>query len=224
MSLIKLMSINIEAVPRQFETGDWITVVLLMALCLVTMVKLVYPFQFRRFSKVLFAYNYLFDNSVEKDKGFGYMLLVAHLLILSLGLYFLNLNYPILEDMSVISFLKLFLIYTVFVVGKYLIEKMMGVIFSIEEVIGNYVNYKITIKNFFALILFPILLLVAYAWHPSFRSLAVIFWFFVSLNLAYLGVYYEKTRMINKSNWYYIILYLCAFEIAPYFILYKVIV
>lgn len=224
MSLAELMSINIEAVPRQFETGDWMTVVLLLAFCLVAMVKLVYAFQFRRFSKVLFAYNYLFDSSVEKEKGFSYMLLAAHLLILPLGLYFLNLNYPILEDMSVISFLKLFLIYTVFVVGKYLIEKMMGVIFSIEDVISNYVNYKITIKNFFALILFPVLLLLTYAWHPSYRVLAIMFWIFVSLNLAYLGVYYEKTRIINKSNWYYIILYLCAFEIAPYFILYKVIV
>lgn len=213
-----------EAVPRHWESKDWMTLVLIATLSLVCFVKYVYTYNFRRFSKVLVLNSYLFDDSVEEETRFNCILFIAHSLILSLGLYFLNTQFPVFAGIPVISFLKIFLLYVVFTVGKYLIEKILGTIFLLEETVGRYVYFKITLKNFLALVFFPILIILTYTSLISPQLMMALLSVFIGLNLFCLGIFYEKTRIINISNWYYIILYLCTFEIAPYFIIYKVIV
>ncbi len=222
--MITILSVYAGALPRSWESKDWMTLVLIITLSLICFVKYVYTYNFRRFSKVFILNNYLFDEPIHGDAPFHSILFLANSLILSLGLYFLNSQFPVFAEDPAISYLKIFLLYVVFTVGKYLVEKILGTVFSLEDQINRYIHFKITLKNFIALIFLPVLIILAYTSFINPEIMMVLLAIFILLNLFSLGLFYEKTRIINISNWYYIILYLCTFEIAPYFIIYKVIV
>ena len=89
---------------------------------------------------------------------------------------------------------------------------------------NDYLFQKITYKNYLGLILLPINILLIYVVTPS-KSI-----FFVAISLLFivnLMGFLESVKShlsLIKSNLFYFILYLCALEIAPYLILYKVLV
>ncbi len=223
-AMMTVLSSLSEALPRSYEAKDWVTLVLLLILGLVAFSKFAYTYNFKRFSTVLFAYHYLIDDTVEDKSPIHTVLFVANALILSLGLYYINGQIGIFEGTNLVVFFKCFLLYTVFVLGKYLIEKILGVVFSMEDLITHYVRFKLTLKNFLALMIFPVLVVLTYVNSDLSWLIWSVFWVFIALNVVYIGVFLEKIRIINTMNWYYIILYLCTFELGPYFILYKVIV
>ena len=105
---------------------------------------------------------------------------------------------------------------------KVLLDRLIGSLFEIDELMNDYVFQKITYKNYFGLILLPINILLIYAITPtkSIIFIAIILLFTVNF-MGFLESLKSHLNLI-KSNLFYFILYLCALEIAPYIILYKV--
>lgn len=212
-------------IPRAWVSDDWITLTLVVILLIMMFTKLKYPENFLHFSRILVSDKYFRESkkAIRLFGSFGYWLFFAQALTLSLGLYFLVVSAGYKGEASYVLFLKIFLIYAVFVVGKYLIEKMLGVLFSIEEFLDQYVFYKLTYKNFLGLCLLPILLFVGYIGEASFTFYRNLLLLFIVVNLVFLTIFYQKNQQQVIGSLFYFILYLCTFEIAPYFILYKVI-
>lgn len=124
-----------EAVPRNLESNDWITIILIVAVLLVVFTKMTYPFSFRRFGKRAFLHPVLIEDRgrIKEMAPLNTILFFAHILILSMGLFFCFSGFGFASDIPVILFLKIFVIFSVFVAAKYLIEKMTGVILAVEE-------------------------------------------------------------------------------------------
>lgn len=216
---------DMQFIPRALVSQDWITLTLVIILLIMVLIKLKYPENYLYFSRILVSDKYFRESkkAIRLFGPFGYWLFFAQTLTVSLGLYFLVVSAGYKGETSYVLFLKIFLIYGVFVVGKYLIEKMLGVLFSIEEFLDQYVFYKLTYKNFLGLCLIPILLFVGYIGEASFVFYRNLFFLFIAINLVFLAIFYQKNQRQVIGSLFYFILYLCAFEIAPYFILYKVI-
>jgi hypothetical protein len=113
--------------------------------------------------------------------------------------------------------------YNILIGVKYLTEKIIGEVFNISTFLDNYVFYKITYKNFLAILVLPILFIFTYGGvnTPIFGYLFLAVW--AVANILVLSKYYSKNQKLVFGNWFYFILYLCTLEIAPYFILYKVV-
>ncbi len=213
------------AIPRNFESHDWITLILVGVLLFLVFVKNRYPYKLYNFSRILSTPKYFTEShkSLSGSGLFEFSLFIIQILLTALGLYFLTVGLEIAQG-GLLLYVKIFLIYGVFMGGKYYFEKIIGVIFSIERFLNTYLFFKVAYKNFLALCLFPLLLILTYFWKGSEFFYKVIFILFVAVNLLSISKFYKKRKPEISQNLFYFILYLCTIEIVPYFILYKIIV
>jgi len=217
----------LEAVTRSIISNDWITAILLGIFLLLAFSKKFYAEDFWDFSRILMSNKYFTSHkrTLSVLNFFSFLLFIGQAFIISLAIYYFIIITDLIEikQTGYLLFIQLFLAYNVLIAVKYLTEKIIGEVFSISKLLDNYIFYKITYKNLLSLIVFPILIAVIYGW-PN--SKILIFSFFIIWAIANLLVlirYYSKNQKLVLGNWFYFILYLCTLEIAPYFILYKVV-
>ena len=109
-----------------------------------------------------------------------------------------------------------------FILIKVLIERLIGSLFDIDKLIDQYLFQKISYKNFLGLLLVPIDLLLVFSLKPSLIVIYIIIILLLIINLVGLVATIKTHQTLIKQKFFYFILYLCALEIAPYIILYKV--
>ncbi|MBT8394526.1 MAG: DUF4271 domain-containing protein, partial [Bacteroidia bacterium] len=127
-----------------------------------------------------------------------------------------------LESQNLTLYYKLFIGLGSVLVIKVLLDRLIGSLFEIDELMNDYVFQKITYKNYLGLILLPINILLIYTVTPT--KTVIFTAIFVLFAVNFIGFLESlKTHLsLIKSNLFYFILYLCALEIAPYVILFKV--
>jgi hypothetical protein len=214
-------------VLRNIIINDWYTVLIVLCLVFIATAKLLYSSRFNDFIEIIFNSNYLkiYIKDQRFINTFDGLLFVN--LILSLTI-FVVLSLNNLEHLFPVQNLQLYYKLSVgigsILIIKVLLDRLIGSLFEIDELMNEYLFQKITYKNYLGLILLPINILLIYVITPS-KSI-----FFVAISLLFivnLMGFLESVKShlsLIKSNLFYFILYLCALEIAPYLILYKVLV
>lgn len=214
-----------QAIPRYFEAYNWITILLVIFLILLAVVKNRYLEDFQDFISIIFSKKY-FTEAEKSNKIFtplSLWLFFIGALVISLGISFLISGLFGTKEVSLLLFFKVFIIYIVFILSKFFVEKICGNVFYLETFFDDYIFYKLTFKNFLNIIILPILIILTYIWSGSPLFYQIILIVFILSNLLFLAKYYRKNSPLILTNVFYFILYLCIFEIAPYYILYKVI-
>ena len=110
----------------------------------------------------------------------------------------------------------------VFVLIKVLLERLIGSLFEIDKLTDLYLFQKITYKNYLGILLLPINALLLFAFEPTLDIIYGIIILLLIINIIGLISSLKSHQSLIKNNLFYFILYLCALEIAPYIILYKV--
>jgi len=217
----------LEAVLRTFSSNDWVTIVFLLILLILVLSKKLYKEDFFDFSRILISNKYFTSHkrTISVLNSFSFLLFLGQSLIVSLGVYYaLKLgDLIIIKTEGYLLFIQIFVGYNILMGVKYLIEKIIGEVFTIDKFLDNYVFYKITYKNFLAIFSLPLLFILAYGGVKSSIFVYIFFVIWAIANTFVLGKYYSKNQKLVLGNWFYFILYLCTLEIAPYFILYKVV-
>lgn len=211
---------------RNIEQNNWITLIFLFILILILIGNQLFPEKFAEFKKIFFSGKYFTSHQKKPSvfNLFSFILYLAHGCILSLAILILfKAKSVFLLEYDFILFLQIFIVLNILIGIKYLFEKIIASIFSIDKVIDNYIFYKITYKNLLAFYLFPLLLILTYTWEPSTNILILFTILYLVFNLFVLFKYYFKHQKLIYKFSFYFILYLCTLEIAPYIILYKVI-
>ena len=211
---------------REVISNDLFTISIVFGLVLVAISKAIFPKRFNDFIAVLGNSKYL--KIYARDQKFldlfDAILFANYCIQLSIfGIITFNQVFnPIVITLA--FFLKLILGIAILVVMKILIERLLGSIFEIEFLTDNYLFQKITYKNFIGIILIPINLLMIYTVTIS-SSLVYILVVFLILIFSIGIITSIKTHLnLIKQNLFYFILYLCALEIAPYIILYALVI
>jgi len=204
--------------------NDWFTVLIVVCLIFIAATKLLFAKRFNDFFEILGNSNYL--KIYLKDQKFINTfdgLLFINLIISSTIFILISFNVFYNTDYSQNTelYYKLFLSIGSIIVIKVLIDRLIGSLFEIDDLMNVYVFQKITFKNYLGLILLPINIVLIFAINSSkvFIYLAISLLFIV--NLIGFSMSIKKYLKTIKSNFFYFILYLCALEIAPYYILYK---
>ena len=110
----------------------------------------------------------------------------------------------------------------VFILIKVLIERLIGSLFEIDKLIDQYIFQKISFKNYLGIVLLPINALLLFTFQPTSQIIYGIIVILLIVNIIGLISSFKTHQNLIKNNLLYFILYLCALEIAPYIILYKV--
>ena len=156
--------------------------------------------------------------------GFNVLMLTVHILSVSL---FVFLTFRLLTNQTLEGsgnlLLRIITAYSFIVLLKITVEKIIANVFDIDDTIDSYIFQKQTYLNFISLIVFGLSLFLVYSDIPSlplfYLIIAVIF---IALSYTLYAIVKKNLRLISRY-WFYFILYLCALEIAPYVVLYKLI-
>lgn len=214
-----------EAVKRAIVSNDWITLVLLAIFILLVLVKYTYPRRFENFFKLFATNKYLLLTGKEPKISHPFNILMFGVNVISVS-FFIFLFYQTFVPSEIIRpkivFVRIATAYSAFVLLKFSVEKIMANILSLENKINFYLFHKWTYRNFIALFLLPANIAFIYIWKPGLTAFYLLFGLIFIMNLLVHINIYKKNQQFILSNWFYFILYLCALEIGPYFILYKV--
>ncbi|MEH6408357.1 MAG: DUF4271 domain-containing protein [Leeuwenhoekiella sp.] len=214
-----------EAVERIILNNDWTTLILVSCLLLLAVVKLAYESYFIDFIELVVNQKYLIKSSqeIKFENPFNLLLFTVQLLSISLFLFIVAEDFSLLNNTtpSSLLFLRVFLFYSLFIGVKYLTEKMAAVLFNGEKEVEIYHYHKLVYRNYFAILLIPVNALLIYTFEPDPLAIKIIIGVLLLLNGVSLFNTLKKYEKLIYSHLFYFILYLCAFEIAPYFILFK---
>jgi len=215
-----------DYIYREIPVSNWQTILVIICLGLLAVAKKVNGVQFSHFVMFYNAnkYNALHHNSGKISSLFNTILILFQALSVSMFVY---LSFKVFDwqvpSKDIMLYTKIVIIYTVILIFKILIEKIIAALFTIDSVIDEYLLYKISWRNFVALILLPVTIVFMYSVQLT-KVLFISILVSVLLgNIVVYSFYYKKNEKTILNNKFYFILYLCTLEIAPYFILYKLI-
>jgi len=209
---------------RLIESTDWATYLLVACFILFALSKYFYPKRFHEFSMLPLTNQYFFVHGKDDELNhpFNMMLFAAQILCVSIFVFLLfGVFNPSEVEKNEWLFLQICTAYTVFVLIKFSLEKIIGNIFSLDKFINNYLYQKLSYRNFLGILLFIGNLFFLYIYPPKPLAIYIFCIAIVALNAIALLYSYKKNGKLISNNFFYFILYLCALEISPYIILYK---
>lgn len=212
--------------PRITENKDWATFLFILCFATIAITKSVYENRFGDFMNLIFSDKYAtmyrdgshLKNSFTISLFFVQVISFAFFIQLSLNLF----GYASKTDLMLYIQILTFLIF--FILSKYLLEKIIATAFNIEEFVEQFNLQKVTYRTYIGLIILPINIILFY-YDTISRNIALIIIpiiLFISL-ITYL-ISIKKYQKIIFGKLFYFILYLCTLEIAPYFIMYYLII
>ncbi|WP_370477730.1 DUF4271 domain-containing protein [Tamlana flava] len=209
---------------RNIVSNELFTVLIVVGLVVVAIAKLTSPKRFDDFVLVLGNDKYLKIYSRDQKFFDKFDALLFGNLILSVSLFcFISIRLIFgTNSLSLNSMFQLAFAIAAFILIKVLVERLIGSLFEIDKLVDQYIFQKISFKNFLGLVLLPINALLLYSFEPNKTIIYSIIGLLLSLNIIGLISSLKANQSLLKHNLFYFILYLCALEIAPYVILYKV--
>ena len=133
-------------------------------------------------------------------------------------LTFFLMNYFSQEVFLEISlFWKTLLFFVGYLTVKRILEKLFVILFSIQTETVSFLTAKSIYTHTISLWTFPVLILFFYSALPN----QILFGFILFLFVIKLALLFANNKNLILSKLFYIILYICAFEIAPPFLLFK---
>ncbi|WP_179343322.1 DUF4271 domain-containing protein [Winogradskyella ursingii] len=209
---------------RNFITYEWFTIFTILGLTVIAVAKFVNTMRFNDFIAVIGNSKYLKIYSkgqkfIDIFDSFLFANLVISLSIFSFFAYSAY-NTPLTFELSL--FLKIiFTIATVLLI-KTLLERLLGSLFEIDAVMDAYLFQKTTFKNYSGIIFLCSNLFLLYTEINTNVIIVTTFVIVCIVHLIGFATSFKNHQNIISINYFYFLLYLCALEIGPYVLLYKV--
>lgn len=207
---------------------DWLTIVFLVILLLIAIIKNNFSEQLSALFSLLYSDKYYSDFGKVKPliwNNFNILFFLIFILVSAVMIYYsLNayVNDSFLFDLG--YFLKILAGVLIYLVLRYTFEVILSSLFEIFEEYKFFSFVKLSNLFLISVYLLPVLLFITYvnsSQYVIFIGAALIFLALVILFRYIKALQYDR---INFSNIFYLFLYLCALEIAPIILIYKLIV
>jgi hypothetical protein len=210
---------------RLIENKDWATLIIVLSLVFIAIAKSAFESRFNDFIKLIVSnkYNKIYRESSHLMSGFNVLLLMVNLISFSFFIQLIFFHLGIGEKADWILFTRIFTLLTVFILSKFLIEKIIATVFGIEEVIEQFNLQKVTYRTYIGLLLLPLTIILYYSNNIANAIIYSIIIVLLTINLLTYFISLKIYQNFIFSKFFYFILYLCALEIAPYYFIYYLI-
>ena len=211
---------------RAFAAKDWATVLFVLSFALIAVTKNVFENRFSDFSKLVFSNKYIkIYRESEMMSWFNIILFLVQLISFAFFIQLL-LSYSDKDITShysktdYILFIRIFTMLGVFILAKYLVEKIISTSFNIEDFAEQFNLQKVSYRTYSGIVLLPINIILFYN-----DSISIIVFYIVIavILITNLLTYLNSLKIYQNlifSKLFYFILYLCALEIGPYYFMY----
>ncbi|MFN2260705.1 MAG: DUF4271 domain-containing protein [Psychroflexus sp.] len=211
---------------RYIENHFWITAILVFVLLLLIIAKWNKSALFHAFAGQIFNFEFISKkfSELRRIEIFEILLFIAGLLGLSAFVYVILPSVDLHNDFDIFKYFQVLFLASIFIISKYLFEKIVGDLFEIEKQASKYLFFKQSILTWLSLFLLFPLSLIFYFQNYIPQQAVIFIVTLVALIYVFRVIFYLINYQSNILAYsFYFILYLCAFEIAPYIILFKVI-
>ncbi len=217
--------IALQLHPRIIENKDWATLVFVFSIAFVVIAKSAFESRFNDFIRLIVSdkYTKIYKESSHLMSGFNLLLVIVNLISLSFFIQLITFHLGLGEKTDWILFIRSFTLLTVFILSKFLIEKIIATVFGIEEIIEQFNLQKVTFRTYIGLLLLPVSIFLYYSNCITYSTILAIIIILLTVNLLTYFISLKNYQNIIFSKFFYFILYLCALEIAPYYFIYYLI-
>ena len=210
---------------RNFVTHEWFTIFTIIGLVAIVGAKYINILRFNDFLYVIGNSKYLkiYTKDQKFVDPFDGFLFINLVLSSSIFIYYAYSTFISPLTFELILFLKLLFAISTIIIIKTLLERLIGSLFEIDNLIDDYLFQKTTFKNYSGLVLLTANLFLLYTNTYADFILISAFSLVCIINLIGFLTSFKNYQKLINLNFFYFLLYLCALEIAPYVLLYKVI-
>lgn len=207
---------------RIIDNKDWATVLFVLCFVLIVVTKTFFEVRFNEFLKLFVTDKYL---KIYKDPShmmswFTISLFMVQLISFSFFILILLNFFGMASKTDWVKYIQIITLLGVFVLSKYLIEKIVATSFKMEDFMEQFNLQKVSYRTFIGLLILPVNIILYY----NNVSSTLIFYGFLLIVLAVNALTYlislKSYQSLLFSKLFYFILYLCALEIAPYYFMY----
>ncbi|RED46668.1 uncharacterized protein DUF4271 [Winogradskyella eximia] len=210
---------------RNYITYEWFTIFTIIGLFSIVVAKYINTLRFNDFMYVIGNSKYLkiYTKDQKFIDQFDSFLFINLSLSFSIFLFFAYSTFVSPLDFELVSFLKLLFVVSTIIIIKTLIERLIGSLFEIDSLMDQYLFQKTTFKNLSGIVFLMANLFLLYT-NLSIEIIITIGFSLVCIInfIGFLSSFKTYQKLLNP-NFFYFLLYLCALEIGPYILLYKVI-
>ncbi len=211
--------------PRILEPKDWATYLFLFSFILIAITKSAFETRFSEFIRILASDKYIksYKDSSHLMSGFTILLFFVKIISFAFFIQIILDNLGIISKTDWVVYIRIFTFFSVFVLSKFLIEKIIATVFGIEEFNEQFNLQKVSYRTFIGIALLPINIYLYYsesgATYIIYSTIAIV----MMINIYSYLVSLKTHQNLISSKLFYFILYLCALEIAPYYFIYYLI-
>ena len=208
---------------RIIESKDWATFLFIICIGIIAINKTISSVRFAEFIRLAYSdkYTKIYRDSSNLMNGFTVSMFLVQLISFSFFTLLFLTQFNRSEKTDLIVYIQIFTFLSVFILSKFLIEKIIATAFKIEEFNEQFNLLKVNYRAYFGLILLPVNLILFY---NSFNS-NILFWtilvVLITINLTTYLVALKLYQNLLMRKIFYFILYLCTLEIAPYYFIYN---
>lgn len=213
----------IELHERITESKDWATLLFVLCLGIVTINKSISWVRFSEFIRLAYSskYNKIYRDSGNLLDGFTVSMFVLQLISFSFFILLVIQQFAASETNTLILYIQIFTLLSVFVLSKFLIEKIIATAFKIEEFTEQFNLLKVNYRTYLSLLLLPINIILFYNPIHSNGFFWVLIGILFTINMITYIVALKLYQNLLIRKIFYFILYLCTLEIAPYYFIYN---
>lgn len=214
------MPINLH--DRITESKDWATVVFIIAFILIAITRTAFDKRFSDFIRLIFSNKYIktYKDSSNLLSWFTILLFIVQLISLAFFIQIALSTFGYISKTDGLLYLRTSTLTGVFILSKYLIEKIIATTFDAEEFAEQFNLQKVSYRTYLAMLLLPINIVLFYNDNISTSVIYGIIFTVLTINIL---IYLNSLKIFQKlilGKMFYFILYLCTLEIAPYYLIY----
>ncbi|MFV5700439.1 DUF4271 domain-containing protein [Flavobacterium sp. XS2P12] len=208
--------------PRITENKDWATLLFVLSFAIIAITKSVFENRFGDFANLIFSNKYtkIYRDSSHLKSGFTVALFFVQVISFAFFIQ-LSLSYfGFASKTDWILYIQIITFLIFFVLSKYLIEKIIGTAFNMEEFVEQFNLQKVTYRTYIGLFILPINIILFYYDSISRNIPLFIISTVLIINILTYLISIKNYQNLIFGKLFYFILYLCALEIAPYYFMY----
>ncbi|MCG2610101.1 DUF4271 domain-containing protein [Flavobacterium sp. SM15] len=207
---------------RITESKDWATILFVLCFSLIAVNRAIFEVRFVEFMRLGISDKYL---KIYKDSGnmqswFTISMFVVQLISFAFLIQLTLSVFGITTKTNWITFIQIVTLLGVFILSKYLVEKIIATTFSIEEFNEQFNLQKVNYRTYIGMLILPINLFLFYNDFLSKTLILSLIAIILIINMITYFFSLKNYQNLILSKFFYFILYLCALEIAPYYFMY----
>jgi len=208
---------------RLIENKDWATILFVLCVGIIAINKTISSVRFNEFIRLAYSdkYTKIYKDSSNLMSGFTVSMFVLQLFSFSFFTLLVLNQFGKAEKTNGITYIQIFTFLTVFILSKFLIEKIVATAFKIEEFNEQFNSLKVNYRVYFGFILLPVNILLFYNTFDSKLFFQILLVTLLIINITIYIVALKLYQNLLMSKIFYFILYLCTLEIAPYYFIYN---